>query len=49
MIERTGEQEQALAISKDGGVTFEEYKGNPLIDIDSKNFRDPKVYYFDQF
>ena len=49
MIEDSGKQEQALAISKDGGVTFEEFKGNPLIDIGSTNFRDPKVYWFEKY
>ena len=38
-------QEQSLAFSHDNGMTFEKYKSNPIIDIGSTNFRDPKVYW----
>ncbi|WP_299550517.1 glycoside hydrolase family 32 protein [Seonamhaeicola sp.] len=38
-------QHQSLAFSKDGGYTFEKYKNNPVLDIGSKEFRDPKIFY----
>ncbi|MCX4428411.1 glycoside hydrolase family 32 protein [Streptomyces mirabilis] len=42
----TGKQEQALAYSTDGGTTWTKYSGNPVLDIDSANFRDPKVFWY---
>jgi beta-fructofuranosidase len=36
-------QTQDIAYSRDGGYTFEWYEGNPIIDTNSKDFRDPKV------
>ncbi|KAM0302233.1 hypothetical protein HYE67_010172 [Fusarium culmorum] len=36
-------QDQAIAYSRDGGYTFEPYKGNPVINSTSTQFRDPKV------
>ncbi|ROQ20944.1 beta-fructofuranosidase/levanase/fructan beta-fructosidase [Marinimicrobium koreense] len=36
-------QAQSLAYSLDGGTTWARYEGNPLIDIGSADFRDPKV------
>jgi beta-fructofuranosidase len=36
-------QTQDIAYSFDGGYTFEWYEGNPVIDTNSANFRDPKV------
>lgn len=36
-------QVQEIAFSGDGGRTFEEYAGNPVLDIGSNAFRDPKV------
>ncbi len=41
----SGTQSQALAISQDRGYTFAQYALNPLIDIGSSNFRDPKVQF----
>jgi len=38
-----GLQTQDIAYSFDGGYTFEWYEGNPIIDTNSANFRDPKV------
>ncbi|GAB6854946.1 glycoside hydrolase family 32 protein [Asaia astilbis] len=38
-------QSQYLAISHNNGQSFEEYPGNPVLDIDNPNFRDPQVIY----
>ena len=38
-----GFQTQNLAYSRDGGYTFETYAKNPIINIDSTQFRDPQV------
>lgn len=38
-------QSQYLAISRNNGQSFEEYGQNPVLDIDSPNFRDPQVIY----
>ncbi|ODN96238.1 hypothetical protein I350_08239 [Cryptococcus amylolentus CBS 6273] len=40
-------QVQQIAYSFDGGYTFEEYAGNPVIDIGSLQFRDPKVVWYE--
>ncbi len=37
-------QTQALAWSTDGGFTFHKFAGNPVLDRDSADFRDPKVF-----
>ncbi|MFJ4202919.1 GH32 C-terminal domain-containing protein [Streptomyces sviceus] len=42
----TGTQAQALAYSTDRGRTWTKYQGNPVIDIGSKDFRDPKVQWY---
>ena len=39
------EQTQDLAYSTDGGYTFTKYANNPLISINSTQFRDPKVIW----
>lgn len=39
-------QRQSLAYSLDGGVTFEKYKGNPVLDLGLQDFRDPKVFWY---
>ncbi|WVQ80941.1 hypothetical protein IAT38_003048 [Cryptococcus sp. DSM 104549] len=36
-------QVQELAYSVDGGYTFTPYEGNPVLDVGSTQFRDPKV------
>ena len=41
----TGIQRQALAFSRDDGFTWTKYTGNPVIDIGSRDFRDPKVFW----
>lgn len=40
-------QTQNIAYSTDGGYTFTEYEGNPVIDIGSNQFRDPKVIKYE--
>ncbi|POX51693.1 glycosyl hydrolase family 32 [Streptomyces sp. Ru71] len=42
----TGKQAQALAYSTDRGRTWTKYRGNPVIDIGSTDFRDPKVQWY---
>ncbi|MFJ9148426.1 glycoside hydrolase family 32 protein [Streptomyces sp. NPDC102270] len=42
----TGAQAQSLAYSTDRGRTWTKYRGNPVIDIGSKDFRDPKVQWY---
>jgi levanase len=41
-----GKQAQSLAYSIDDGATWTKYKGNPVLDRDSNNFRDPKVFRY---
>ena len=43
----TGIQSQALAYSTDRGRTFTKYADNPVIDIGSRDFRDPKVFWYE--
>ncbi|WWC58194.1 uncharacterized protein I303_100730 [Kwoniella dejecticola CBS 10117] len=40
-------QVQEIAYSYDGGYTFTPYSGNPVIDVGSNQFRDPKVIWYD--
>ena len=40
-----GRQRQEIAFSRDGGRTFTEYAGNPVLDRRSDSFRDPKVLW----
>ncbi|WP_330350859.1 GH32 C-terminal domain-containing protein [Streptomyces sp. NBC_00582] len=42
----TGLQSQSLAYSTDRGRTWTRYPGNPVIDIGSRDFRDPKVQWY---
>ncbi|WP_258069548.1 MULTISPECIES: GH32 C-terminal domain-containing protein [unclassified Rathayibacter] len=44
---KTGEQAQALAYSTDAGQTWTKYEGNPVIDRDQNDFRDPHVFWYD--
>lgn len=44
---RAGIQAQSLAYSLDGGYTWTKYDGNPVLDRDSANFRDPKVFRYE--
>jgi levanase len=41
-----GIQAQSLAYSLDGGETWTKYAGNPVLNLDSQNFRDPKVFWY---
>ncbi len=38
-------QTQNIAYSNDRGRTWTKYKGNPIIDLQMKDFRDPKVFW----
>lgn len=38
-------QTQNIAVSRDEGVTWTKYSGNPVIDLGLKSFRDPKVFW----
>lgn len=42
-----GLQAQSLAYSLDDGKTWRKYPGNPVLNRDSANFRDPKVFAYD--
>ena len=42
-----GVQAQSLAYSLDGGFTWKKYAGNPVLNRNSANFRDPKVFRYD--
>lgn len=39
-------QYQNLAFSADKGRTWTQYAGNPIVDIGSKEFRDPNVFWY---
>ncbi len=41
-----GRQAQSLAYSTDEGTTWTKYAGNPVLDIGSGEFRDPKVFWY---
>src|SRR5699024_6708627 len=45
--EHAGKQAQSLAFSTDGGFTWEKHEGSPVVDRDSANFRDPKVFWYE--
>ena len=38
-------QVQSTAVSKDGGLTFDKYSGNPVLTSDVPDFRDPKAFW----
>ncbi|HEX5481812.1 MAG TPA: glycoside hydrolase family 32 protein [Terriglobia bacterium] len=41
-----GKQTQNIAYSTDRGRNWRRYKGNPVIDIHGRDFRDPKVFWY---
>ncbi|MFI0452508.1 GH32 C-terminal domain-containing protein [Actinomadura sp. 6N118] len=42
----SGKQAQSLAYSRDGGLSWTRHAANPVLDIGSVNFRDPKVFWY---
>ncbi len=40
-------QAQYLAYSTDAGRTWAKYTGNPVLDVGMKDFRDPKVFWYE--
>ena len=38
-------QNQNVAFSRDAGVTWTKYSGNPVLDLMQSSFRDPKVFW----
>ena len=45
LADRPASQAQSLAYSVDGGTSWTRYAGNPVLDIGSAEFRDPKVFW----
>lgn len=41
-------QSQSIAASLDGGLTFTPYEGNPVIVAGMRDFRDPKVFWYEK-
>lgn len=44
----TGIQAQSVAWSTDRGETWTKHPGNPVLDLGSREFRDPRVLWFDE-
>jgi fructan beta-fructosidase len=40
-------QQQGISISNDSGQVYNFYSGNPVLDIGSKDFRDPTVFWYE--
>lgn len=40
-------QNQHIAYSLDDGRTWKKYEGNPVLDLNKKDFRDPKVFWYE--
>jgi len=47
MNDGSGKQAQGIAYSLDNGRSWTKYEGNPVLDIDSREFRDPKVQWYE--
>ncbi|MEP7766013.1 glycoside hydrolase family 32 protein [Sanguibacter sp. 25GB23B1] len=49
-VKEPGVQAQSLAYSLDDGQTWQRYENNPVLtlDPDSENFRDPKVFWYEE-
>lgn len=45
LLDSEGIQSQEMAYSHDAGYTFTKYSRNPVINVRSKDFRDPKVFW----
>lgn len=41
-------QSQHIAYSLDNGITWTKYANNPVLDLNKKDFRDPKIFWHDQ-
>ena len=41
-------QSQHIAYSIDDGMTWTKYNKNPVLDLHRKDFRDPKIFWYDQ-
>jgi len=46
--QQTDREAQAIAYSNDFGLTYTQYANNPIIDLDLKDFRDPKVFWYEE-
>jgi sucrose-6-phosphate hydrolase SacC (GH32 family) len=46
-VDSDGVQFECIAYSNDKGRTWTKYAGNPVIDLNSKDFRDPKVQWYE--
>jgi len=44
-LNRPNREVQEIAYSQNGGVTFTRYHGNPVLDLNLSNCRDPKVFW----
>ena len=40
-------QSQHIAYSLDNGITWTKYNRNPVLDLDKKDFRDPKIFWYE--
>lgn len=41
-------ENQDIAVSNDQGRTFQKFEGNPVLDQEMKDFRDPKVFWYEE-